>query len=131
MVLLKKTTDPRPVFLNLFKIQLPMNALVSILHRITGVVMILALPLLAVVLLGVLSRPGVFYYLAKLPIWLQKAVVASTVSAYMYHIMAGVRHMYHDVSGQHTLRATQISAACVLTGWLIWLILVGGKLWLI
>ena len=37
--------NKRPVYLNLFQIRLPVAGVVSILHRITGVVMVISLPL--------------------------------------------------------------------------------------
>ena len=46
MVALKKTADHRPVFLNLLQIRLPVCALVSILHRVTGVAIVLFFPIL-------------------------------------------------------------------------------------
>jgi succinate dehydrogenase / fumarate reductase cytochrome b subunit len=36
--------DPRPVYLNLLKIRLPLTGIVSFAHRITGVLLFLALP---------------------------------------------------------------------------------------
>lgn len=37
-------TDKRPVYLNLLKIKLPLTGMVSFAHRITGVILFLALP---------------------------------------------------------------------------------------
>ncbi len=37
-------TDQRPVYLNLIKIRLPLPGIISFAHRITGVVLFLALP---------------------------------------------------------------------------------------
>lgn len=131
MVLLKKTTDPRPVFLNLLKIRLPLNALVSILHRISGVIMILALPLLVLALAGAVSKPGIFRYMAIIPYFLWKGAIAAILIAYMYHILAGIRHIYHDFSGHHSLEATNRSSVVVLVAWTVWIIVVGSKLWLV
>ncbi len=36
--------DKRPIYLNLFKIRLPLTGIVSFAHRITGVILFLALP---------------------------------------------------------------------------------------
>ena len=36
--------DPRPVYLNLLKIKLPLTGIVSFAHRISGVLLFLALP---------------------------------------------------------------------------------------
>ncbi len=37
-------TDKRPIYLNLFKIRLPLTGIVSFAHRISGVILFLALP---------------------------------------------------------------------------------------
>ena len=37
-------TDKRPIYLNLFKIRLPLAGIVSFAHRISGVILFLALP---------------------------------------------------------------------------------------
>ena len=37
-------TDKRPIYLNLFKIRLPLAGVVSFAHRISGVILFLALP---------------------------------------------------------------------------------------
>ena len=38
-------TKPRPVFLNLVKIRLPIAGVMSIIHRVSGVVMVASIPL--------------------------------------------------------------------------------------
>lgn len=44
MVVAALMTDKRPVYLNLLKIRLPLPGIVSFAHRITGVLLFLALP---------------------------------------------------------------------------------------
>jgi len=130
LALLKKTTDQRPVFLNLLQIQLPLNALVSILHRVTGVVLILLMPLLVLVLADVVHQQTLWRSWMHLPIWFEHLLTAGVVGSLMYHLLAGLRHMYHDFSGQHSLQATRHTAMLVLILWLLWMLAVGGKLWL-
>ena len=50
----------RPVYLNLFRIHLPLAGWVSILHRVSGALLFLALPLRGVGLVGVLDRRSRF-----------------------------------------------------------------------
>ena len=40
-----KQTDQRPVFLNLLQIRLPLGGVLSILHRVSGVLLVLAIPI--------------------------------------------------------------------------------------
>jgi succinate dehydrogenase / fumarate reductase, cytochrome b subunit len=50
----------RPVFLDLWRIKLPATGIVSILHRISGVLMVLAIPAAAILLSEALSGPEGF-----------------------------------------------------------------------
>ena len=129
MAILKKSTDTRPVFLNLLQIHLPVSALVSITHRITGVIMIITLPLLLVAFLGVTTDIRFLYIFQQLPNLVVKLLIAALVVIYMLHILAGIRHIWHDFSGTHALSATTHSAYTVLWTALLWIIFVGWKLW--
>jgi len=120
LVLLKKNHDVRPVFLNLFKIHLPVTALTSILHRITGVVMMLALPILILLLYGVAYDASMLRVVSALPQWLLLVSEFGVVVAFMYHILAGLRHLFHDFTGSHSLGSTVISSWVVLSLWLVW-----------
>ena len=129
MVLLKKTDDKRPVFLNLFKIQLPLSAFVSIMHRVTGVVMILCLPILVFLLYAVVGNPSLIRYVDYFPVWMIKGISAIIVIVYMYHVIAGIRHLFHDFTGSHSLGSTLLSARFALFLWGVWIVLTGYKLW--
>lgn len=129
MALRPPSDDKRPVFLNLAQIALPVTAFVSILHRVTGVVLILALPLVVYGMHTMLlpnATVGIFFLL---PTALQKLISWGVVVSTMYHILAGVRHLAHDFSGHHSLVATRVSAYVVLLLWLIWMIIGAYKLW--
>ena len=129
MVLLKKTDDKRPVFLNLLKIRLPLPALVSIMHRVSGVLMSLGLPVLVFLLYATVGNSTLFRYINYFPVWMSKTVVAGIVVIYMYHVIAGTRHLFHDFTGNHSLASTLASARVVLVLWGGWIILTGYKLW--
>ena len=62
----------RPVYLNLWRIRFPVTAIVSILHRISGVVIFLGLPFLLYILSQSLSRKIVLIKL--LPCWQNPAM---------------------------------------------------------
>lgn len=122
MVALKKTTDHRPVFLNLLQIRLPVCALVSILHRVTGVAIVLFFPILIFLMYKVfsLSRTAIW---PPVYLWVMQVFELSVVWSFMYHVLAGIRHMFHDFTGVHTLKATVTSAYIVLCLWCIWILL--------
>ena len=91
------TTDSRPVFLNLLRIRQPVMAVVSIFHRISGVLMILALPGLVYLLNLSLSNQAGFSQVADLlasPVLKLLAVLLGW--ALTHHILAGIRFMLLD-----------------------------------
>lgn len=91
------TTDNRPVFLNLLRIRQPVMAVVSIFHRISGVLMILALPGLVYLLNLSLSNQAGFSQVADLlasPVLKLLAVLLGW--ALTHHILAGIRFMLLD-----------------------------------
>jgi succinate dehydrogenase / fumarate reductase cytochrome b subunit len=121
--------DKRPVFLNLAQIALPVTALVSILHRITGVILVLGLPLAVCVMRAVLLHPQDLTAFIFLPQGLLKFMEWGVVVSLMYHILAGMRHMGHDFTGCHSLAATRFTAVVVLSLWLLCMVVGVYKLW--
>lgn len=90
-------TDNRPVFLNLLRIRQPVTAVVSIFHRISGVLMILALPGLVYLLNLSLSDQAGFAAVAGLlcgPVFKILALLFGW--ALTHHILAGIRFMLLD-----------------------------------
>lgn len=120
----------RPKNLNLFTIKLPINALVSILHRVSGVGLFVLLPLL---LLGMqisfASEAGFLRVSAVLDHWLMKLVLIGFSWAFFHHLYAGLRHLAQDFHWMHGLDQARTSSR-VLMGlvlvsvlyfaWLIW-----------
>ena len=120
MAFVKGRGDSRPVFLDLLKIHLPVTALVSILHRVTGVVNILALPVLLFFLYVVAVDASYASLIAGLPGWVLHVVEIGIVVSYMYHVLAGVRHIVHDFTASHSLVSTVRSAKIVLVVLMLW-----------
>jgi succinate dehydrogenase / fumarate reductase, cytochrome b subunit len=102
----------RPEFrnLNVFKdltgYRLPAAGYVSILHRVSGVLMFLLLPF--VIWLFDKSVTSEFSFvqfkaafkfgLLGLPGWFWKLVVLALIWGYLHHFIAGLRHLYMDVN---------------------------------
>ncbi|HEY0878845.1 MAG TPA: succinate dehydrogenase, cytochrome b556 subunit [Zeimonas sp.] len=87
-----------PKFLNLARIRFPIGAIASILHRISGVVLVVALPMLASALGDSLRGPdGLDAVLdAALRSWFSPLLFIG-VWALVHHVFAGVRHLLMDV----------------------------------
>ncbi len=93
-----KQSNNRPVFLNLFQIRFPVTAILSILHRVTGVLMVLTLPVLFY--LFSLSLSGEAGWEATLSILndpLSKIVLALFLWGLIHHLFAGVRFLFIDI----------------------------------
>lgn len=89
---------PAPKHLDLLRIQMPVGAVLSIAHRVAGVLLFLALPFM-VYLLG-LSLQGPEGYaraqdwLASLPVRLLLVLLAWSL---FHHLLAGIRHLLLDI----------------------------------
>jgi succinate dehydrogenase / fumarate reductase cytochrome b subunit len=118
----------RVVFLNLAQIGMPVGALTSILHRVSGVVLALAIPVAAWLLAR--SLQGAEGY-ADAAAWLGRPVVKFVailwIWALTHHLLAGIRHMLTDIDIGSRLRDARRSAWTVnVAGAVIALIAAGA-----
>lgn len=88
----------RPVFLDLWRIRLPATGYVSILHRISGVLMVLAIPVGAILLDQAVSGPEGFAASAAFlqNIFVRLALLALAWSI-LHHLFAGIRYLLLDL----------------------------------
>ena len=122
----------RPIFLNLFQIRFPVTAIVSILHRITGVLAFLALPFVLWTwqqsLLSQASWNKLAFVLHNNI--LAKLSASALLIAVIYHVIAGVRHVIMDCHIGDSYCAARCSAwltlglTVLLSAWFV------GCLWL-
>lgn len=107
-------TRKRPVFLQPLRIELPVTATVSLAHRVSGVLLALALPLLvywlAVSVRDAEGYAAVLSVVDRAPVKLLFVVLAWALA---HHIAAGVRHMLFDVGVGMQLPAARKSAWAV------------------
>ena len=105
----------RPKNLNLFTIRLPINAVVSILHRVSGVGLFLALPLILLALQYSVRSPESYATLANLlDTWLAKLVLIGLSWAFFHHFFAGIRHLLQDIHWMTSLQKARFSGKAVL-----------------
>ncbi len=105
----------RPKNLNLFTIRLPINALVSILHRVSGIVLFLMLPLLLLGLnLSLNSEAGHLNVMTWLDFWLIKVIFIGVSWAFFHHFYAGLRHLAQDVHWMHGLDQARYSSRILM-----------------
>jgi len=124
-------TRPRPVYLNLVRIRLPLPGLVSILHRISGAAMFLVgIPLLLLGLQWSLTSEGSFASLRNVVAQpLVKVVLFGLIWAYLHHFCAGIRFLLLDVHRGIELEPARRSSVVVLVASLALTVLIGVRLW--
>ena len=124
-----KSTRPisRPVFLNLLKIKLPMNAVASITHRLSGMyVFFITLPMsLALLFLSKKSETTFAYLKANLnELNFLSFFVYLSFLIFFYHLLTGIRHLLQDLHIGDSMNMLNISARGIIVIWLIALIMV-------
>ena len=104
-----------PVFLKLAQIRFPIGAIASIAHRVSGALLFIALPVVAVLLDTSLRDEAGFASVRDL-ISSPLAVVAAGVLvwALVHHVLAGIRHLLMDVGIGGELERARASARLVL-----------------
>ncbi len=121
-------------FRDLPRYRLPLAGMVSILHRISGALMFLLLPFIIWMFdLSVSSEisharlTGVFG--SAMPGGLMKLLALALVWAYLHHLIAGLRHLWMDVSHDAVSQEFGKSSAAVTLALSIGLtVVLGAKL---
>lgn len=107
--------DKRPVYLNLFKIHLPIAGMVSLAQRLSGILMFLAMPFIVYLLdLSVQSSAGFDRAMTLLQHPLLLAVQILLVWALAHHLFAGIRFLLIDADLGVDMQAANYSAWLVI-----------------
>lgn len=123
--------NKRPVNLDLSTIKFPITAIVSITHRISGVVLLGGILVLMWMLDASLTSEESFAELRQiLSNPLAKVVLWAVLAALAYHLVMGIRHMFMDLGIGESLKGGQTGAKVALSlaivlilaaaGWLVW-----------
>src|SRR3990167_8269023 len=94
----------RPVNLNLFTIRFPIPAIVSFLHRVSGAFLFLVIPAILWTLDYSLTQDGfdaVHDWRGNL---FTKLFIWAILAAFLYHLVAGIRHLLADAHVGSSLR---------------------------
>lgn len=122
---------PRPIYLNLFAIRQPVPAIISILHRVSGVLLILVgIPVLLWFVDASLASPeryaGAY---GPLTSWFGKLVLLALAWSVFHHVLAGIRHLLLDIHLGLDLAPARRSAAIVLVVALLLTLACAVRLW--
>lgn len=120
----------RPVFLNLMQIRLPVAGVMSIIHRLTGVVMVLSIPLLVYLLDLSLSGAEGFAGAAGLfGNTLVRLILFLFIWGLIHHLLAGIRYLLIDIDiGVDKPLFRQTAWAVIIAAPVLALVLTGGLL---
>ncbi len=116
----------RPVYLDLLRIRQPLPAIISLLHRISGVFLFLAIPLLLTALQNSLANADHFNYLLQNS-WFKLGLFFLFL-AYSYHFFAGLRFLFMDLHWGTALKVARRSSWAVLGAFLLCFVFLG--IWL-
>ncbi|MGQ0443264.1 MAG: succinate dehydrogenase, cytochrome b556 subunit [Methylophilaceae bacterium] len=105
----------RPKNLNLFTIRLPINAVVSILHRASGMLLFLILPLVLWAFNATVSSQVSYTEMVNtFQHWFIKLVLIGFAWAFFHHFFAGLRHLGQDVHWMTSLQKARFSSRVLL-----------------
>lgn len=120
----------RPVNLDLGTIALPVTAKASILHRVSGVFLVVAVAVLLYLLdLSLGSAEGFEQARNILSSLYAKIILWVVLSGLIYHSVAGVKHLLMDVGIGETLAGGQLAARLVFAVSGVLVVLAGVWLW--
>lgn len=123
-------TKNRPKHLALHLIKLPLSGFVSILHRISGLSLFLALPVLLWMLQSSLRSIETYTALQTILTYpLCKLGLLGLVWAFLHHFCAGLRYLAIDLHWLHGLAQARNSSKVVMSVSLLMTVLLGVKLW--
>jgi succinate dehydrogenase / fumarate reductase cytochrome b subunit len=127
----RPVTKPRPVYLNLVRIRLPLPGIVSFLHRVSGAALFLiGLPLLLAGVQGSLASQDAYdRFVAAVSTPLMKIVLIGLIWAYLHHFCAGIRFLLLDIHRGIELKPARQSSVVVLAVSLILTLIIGIRLW--
>lgn len=119
----------RPKNLNLFTIHFPIPAIVSILHRLSGVFLFLLIPLTLWALAFSLTQDG----FDSLKDWFTtpgiKLLFWLIFIPFCFHLVAGIRHLLSDIHVGDSLKGGRMTAVLTFIITLFLVILAGIWLW--
>jgi len=123
------TIKKRPVYLDITRINMPVGALVSIMHRASGVLLFLAIPVVIYFFdLSLHSAQDFSTVTAMLNSVPGKLSVLVVLWALLHHLFAGIRYLLLDVRIGLTRDAARIGAWIVFGAEALALLLMVGLL---
>ncbi len=116
----------RPKYLNLMQIRLPLPGIVSIAHRISGVLMFLAIPFIAYMLHVVVRDEAGFLEIRTLmDNIIIKLALFVLIWSLLHHLFAGIRYLLIDFDVGVDKPTARASAAVVMAAAIVSAVITG------
>ena len=120
----------RPVNLDLTTLRFPITAIVSILHRVSGVVLFFgSFVLMALLGMSLDNEVGFADALAMLDNGFVRFIVWGVLAALAYHFVAGLKHLFMDMGYGETLESGAIFAKISMAFAVVLMVLAGVWVW--
>ena len=120
----------RPKYLNLLQIRMPVPAVVSIMHRVSGAALFMVLPLLlAWWQCSLTSADNFAASQAFVTRPLVKIGLLLLAWGYLHHLCAGVRHLASDIDLGTELKSARFSSWLVLAVSIGLTLVIGACIW--
>jgi succinate dehydrogenase / fumarate reductase cytochrome b subunit len=121
----------RPKNLDLLSIRLPLPGILSIIHRISGAVLFLLLPVLLWLFQSSLASPESFAtFKSVVGHPLIKLILLGLIWLYMHHFCAGIRYLLLDLHKGIDLESARLSSWIVFGVSIAMTLIIGAKvLW--
>jgi len=121
---------PRPVWFNLSPLNLPLPGLVSILHRVSGLLLVAGLVwALFLLQMSLASADGFARFKMYVAHPLVKLALLGYLWAYLHHFCAGIRYLFLDIHKGIDLPAARKTSYAVLAVSLGMTVILGARLW--
>jgi succinate dehydrogenase / fumarate reductase cytochrome b subunit len=116
--------------------RLPLAGFVSILHRVSGIIMFVLMPFVIWMFDTSLSSEISYQEFTSVfvagfwifPAWIVKLVVLALIWSLLHHLFAGVRHLWMDLTHSVSKEQGRISAVIALGGSLVLTLVFGFAL---
>ena len=120
--------DSRPKYLNLFKIKLPVAGMISIFHRLTGVLLFLAIPISLYLLQLSITDNLSFQSVTSLMLEpVSRFFILLITWSFVHHLLTGIRFLLIDLEFFLEKDSARFSAwAVVVIEALIMLVIIKG-----
>lgn len=122
----------RPKYINLFTLapKMSITAKISIIHRLTGLLLFLAIPFVLYILHKSLTEAsfyGAFY--GVMSTCVAKLIYLVLIFAFVYHMCAGVRFLFMDIHRGVEIKKAKLTAKIVLVVSILITIGLGVLIW--